>query len=400
MNGNTHQHEPDVVSEAVRALRDAPMPDGPTPEQLARTAAAVRSAALASPPPTLRERIRSMPRLTKYAAAILLVLAPLAVVISVLVVGTESSVTFAAVKKQLLEARSLSFSMTTQIEGMPEQTSKAYYKMPGRMRVEMGPTVNIVNYPARQWLMLLPEGKKFMQMDISDMPGIDEIGVEDFMAELRKTLEGAVEELSEREIDGVRAKGYRVCESGMWQDIWVDAETGQPLRFETELPWSNGHVTVLEVILNPPLDDALFNMTPPTGYEEHPAPPVSRLMDATEDDLVGGLRAITTLNDGVFSKYPMMDPQLTDKLRQANMPKEELHETVQKVVRMGAYASVLPTKCTDWNYAGDGVKLGDAQTPIMWWRLKDSPTYRMLYGDLHFENVDAAKVEPTRPTGG
>jgi hypothetical protein len=40
-----------------------------------------------------------------------------------------------------------------------------------------------------------------------------------------------------------------------------------------------------------------------------------------------------------------------------------------------------------WYYRGKGVQLGAAETPIFWYRPKNSPTYRVIYGDLHVEDV-------------
>ena len=36
----------------------------------------------------------------------------------------------------------------------------------------------------------------------------------------------------------------------------------------------------------------------------------------------------------------------------------------------------------NWTYVGDGVELGDAETPICWWEIKGSDQYRVIYGDL------------------
>ena len=42
---------------------------------------------------------------------------------------------------------------------------------------------------------------------------------------------------------------------------------------------------------------------------------------------------------------------------------------------------------SDWTYVGAGVKLGDADTAIFWYQPDGSPTYRVIYGDLHVEDV-------------
>jgi len=40
-----------------------------------------------------------------------------------------------------------------------------------------------------------------------------------------------------------------------------------------------------------------------------------------------------------------------------------------------------------WNYAGAGVKLGDAKTAIFWYQPQGSDTYRVIYGDLSVKDV-------------
>jgi hypothetical protein len=45
-----------------------------------------------------------------------------------------------------------------------------------------------------------------------------------------------------------------------------------------------------------------------------------------------------------------------------------------------------------WRYAGKGVRLGDANKAIFWYKPKDSQTYRVIYGDLHAETVTKEKL--------
>jgi hypothetical protein len=40
-----------------------------------------------------------------------------------------------------------------------------------------------------------------------------------------------------------------------------------------------------------------------------------------------------------------------------------------------------------WTYRGYGVTLGEKEIPIFWYRPQDSETYRVIYGDLHVEDV-------------
>jgi hypothetical protein len=41
-----------------------------------------------------------------------------------------------------------------------------------------------------------------------------------------------------------------------------------------------------------------------------------------------------------------------------------------------------------WHYAGAGVKLGDGEKPIFWYQPQGSQTWRVIYGNLHVEDVE------------
>ena len=64
----------------------------------------------------------------------------------------------------------------------------------------------------------------------------------------------------------------------------------------------------------------------------------------------------------------------------------ELQKTIQKMSRGGMFVQKLPAD-SDWHYAGKGVKFGDADTAIFWYRPEGSETYRVIYGDLSVKDV-------------
>ena len=45
-----------------------------------------------------------------------------------------------------------------------------------------------------------------------------------------------------------------------------------------------------------------------------------------------------------------------------------------------------------WKYLGNGVKLGDKDRMIGWYRPKGSRTYRVVYGDLSVKDIEPADL--------
>jgi hypothetical protein len=44
-------------------------------------------------------------------------------------------------------------------------------------------------------------------------------------------------------------------------------------------------------------------------------------------------------------------------------------------------------KGSEWQYVGEDVQLGDANTPVCWYRTPNSKTYRTIYGDLTVRDI-------------
>ena len=47
---------------------------------------------------------------------------------------------------------------------------------------------------------------------------------------------------------------------------------------------------------------------------------------------------------------------------------------------------------SDYQYVGEDVKLGDADTPVCWWKPPGSMTYRVIYGDLSARDVEPGSL--------
>ncbi len=114
------------------------------------------------------------------------------------------------------------------------------------------------------------------------------------------------------------------------------------------------------------------------------------------------LTELTDLNGGAFPESldmrSMMQivaekfvPGMGGKPNEEQMQK--MVEAQKKLQRGLMFAVVLPPEA-DAHYAGKGVSLGAAETPIFWYRPKDAKQYRVIYADL---SVREAETPPSVP---
>ena len=434
----TERHnDPDILESALRELRGQGNALGPSPQALARTGAAMRAAGRDNPGQRLAERISLMKRLrrplfvTAAAAAVLIAFA----VWMLLPSDGKTGVAFADVRRQIEQTQTMTVTCAVEMKGMKKpMTMKFFLKDPGLMRQEvtwdMGAMFEATlpaeaNHPAtkpatvpatmnaisifdmtnQKGLSLIPSQKKAIVFEFKNMPpeAIDRTKKQNVLEQLKKSVAGEHQDLGEKTIEGRKAKGYRCKNPDMEQatmDIWVDASTGAPLRVEQTTPESLGgiKVTMTDFVMNPKLDDSLFDTKVPEGYTvENQAVDFS----VTEEDLIKGLGLFAKYGGGAFPKSLMVSPEMVKQLMDLGKLKKiseeegkEFGARVQKVMMFQMKAM----QGGEFVYAGEGVKLGDKAPPILWYKAKDAKTYRVIYGDLHVEDAQAAPKRPdTRP---
>ena len=77
----------------------------------------------------------------------------------------------------------------------------------------------------------------------------------------------------------------------------------------------------------------------------------------------------------------------------------EMMEIIMKLGRGFTFALQLPPEANA-HYAGKGVSMGAADTPIFWYRPKDAMTYRVIYADLSVREAEAPPDVPdAQPIG-
>jgi len=271
------------------------------------------------------------------------------------------SVTFADVVKPILNARTLIFDMI------------------------VGDLVNIIDTESAKMCSLHTEGKIAVY---SDIQGSLQEGTRDLVAFLREIITDVqdnpgfkAKELGEKEIDGQKVVGF----SANGFTIWADAETALPVRIEVQSPLS---AVFKNFQFDVPVEESLVSMDVPDGYTEQKK--VFDMTTSTEQDLVECLRIwAELLLDGNFPEAIGMEeimnqlPQIEAKLGESVASAEE---GTQKGMTLGK-GMLFVMGLKDHHYAGNGVKVGEADKAIFWYLPEGADTYRVIYGDLSVKDV-------------
>jgi outer membrane lipoprotein-sorting protein len=343
---------------------------------------------------TIRRKLMKSP-ITKIAAAAVIIIA---VLIGLNYFGDSVSITstaYAEIVERLHNARTLTYVVetTTSIEGMPSMRMEIAFKEPGYMRMSApGGFVSIVDSIQGKCITILPPRKQFIEMEMSNLqkdPAQQNI---DVIERLRSLPERADEELGTKEIDARMVQGYRVTEEGLINTVWIDTQTRDLVLVEMEFlnaPGMSG--TISDFQFDVELDDSLFNLTPPDGYTRMEIQVDTD--EVSEQDLIEFLRLWTIwTKEGRFP--PTLDPtklaksgmEMKEEFVEGETSEQERFQHQLQMTRGMMFLLKLPAE-SNWRYAGEDVKLGDAGKAIFWYRPEGSQTYRVIYGDLRVQDV-------------
>jgi outer membrane lipoprotein-sorting protein len=185
------------------------------------------------------------------------------------------------------------------------------------------------------------------------------------------------------------------------ETLEYQGKTFQLARGETD----HGHIAH-EIAFDVELDDSLFALVPPAGYEFKTVkpPPI------TEKDVLEFVAIVVDYYDKTFpDRLPQFAQNSKEDLerllraQQAVQKKEGASPAQVKLVEAMAqwYQTGIPgpgplhvfvtqeITAGTWKYIGKGVKLGDKDRIVGWYQPKGSRTYRVIHGDLSVKDVEA-----------
>ncbi|HUS71865.1 MAG TPA: hypothetical protein VMY06_02280 [Sedimentisphaerales bacterium] len=171
--------------------------------------------------------------------------------------------------------------------------------------------------------------------------------------------------------------------------IWADPETALPTRIEQKTP--NMQIVCDNLQFDVVLDESRFSMKVPDDYTIQNAGIDFRKNN--ESDFIETLRIwAEIIEDGHFPDSINLEdvvkvgPKFEQGLKRANLTEQQQLKVATRFGQGLVFIRFFKGQ-GKWHWNGVGVELGDAETPIFWYRPEDSETYRVIYGDLHVEDV-------------
>lgn len=364
----------------------------PSPEATGRAMDRVRRTILETEGRQARRSLGRILMNSKWSKLAVAAVVVVAVLLGLRFVG-GTSVTFAQVIEPILNASSAAFDI---IVGAEEPNTPVIRDMVKGSRIRrtlsnVPGNVSIIDLENKRILNLTEEKKEAAYIDLKGLPEIPNYLelLKNSLVRLQDSPHFVTEDLGTREIDGRQAVGFLAKHPKAEITLWADAETGLPVRIESK----EGQLNVIckNMQFDAPMDESLFSMDVPEGYKLRQME--IDLNSGTEEAFIAGLRFLAEkINDGVFPDGVAVDdflkqvPALSKKTEAMNLSDEEelaMGKTIQQFLLFTRFFKGEGK----WYYRGQGVKLGDADKAIFWYRPKDSKTYRVIYGDLRVEDV-------------
>jgi hypothetical protein len=358
----------------------------------------------------------------------------------------DAGAAFARIAEQIEKAQTITWKVTfynhfTSRDGrrtwVESETREMAYKAPGLYRELYHPTgrggvehTSIVDSVNLKSLTLVPQERRATLRELA-LAGFDSRG----------PFAGALEHLGKQDLEWVgkrttpngevnvfRRAFKRQSDNEEWSyDFWIDVRTKRLVAIQmpgadiydpetdaarlnpSEKQWSTGRPACSvqhDIDFDARLDDSLFSLDPPAGYAFESEPRAR----VTEAEMIEYLGAMADYNGRTFPDQPYSIDvdrlnEIDDKAKEDRTPAEQkLREITHQY--MMANLNLMPTGHFvkdhtvpgTFRYLGKGVKLGDAGRIVCWYKLKDTGTYRAVYGDLRVRDVAPADLPlPVEP---
>jgi outer membrane lipoprotein-sorting protein len=306
--------------------------------------------------------------------------------------GRNRRLAFADVLEQLREFRPYACTYTWQYKGRRPYGWRLMRDSLTRRREERDDGSILVfdlSQEPNRTLTLFPEQKLAIEETLT---GAGPAQDPDILRILGGMRNGNAEDLGMKKIGRRLAQGFHAPDKVNDFTIWADPATGLPIRVELRQDILERTLIMSDFEWDIKLDESLFSTTAPEGYAVQKV--VKDGVYPTEEHLIEGLRTIATLRDGDFpsaTEFRELQQGFDGYVQRIGFSasEDENQSLRTSVSRALKYIELLKRfyEVSELRYVGDGVELGDAESPVLWWLFRASDTYRVVYGDLSVRDV-------------
>ncbi|MCE5302290.1 MAG: zf-HC2 domain-containing protein [Planctomycetaceae bacterium] len=225
--------------------------------------------------------------------------------------GGGTALAFADFVRPILQVKTVKYRQTIEVKAPSARTITSQWMILDASRSRSAiirpdgtiQSVHITDWSKGLSLSLVPETKHATILEYPDKNGRNDPSMWLRLLQMardHKTKNFHFESLGNKQMDGRRVVGFRICHPGGTPfDLWGDAQTGLPVRVEMTTGM-NDHMktTFSNFVFNTPMDESLFSVEPPAGYT------VDRQKVDTaprkEKDLIEMFRQYAKLTDGTL----------------------------------------------------------------------------------------------------
>jgi len=325
----------------------------------------------------------------KLAAAVIIVIA----VILGLNPFTQGTVTFAQIIKPILEYSTIVLDFIPGEEGNGPVIHDVIKGNRIRRTISNIELTMILDLDSGKMLVLNPTVKSANYADIQGTvtEGSQELlnMIRNIVSKVENNPEIVVQELGRRDFDGMEAVGFQVKDSHATIYLWADPVTATPKRIELHIGQT---VSILKNIeFDVLVSEDQISMEVPQDYTL--AEQQMAMGEPSEEDLIATLGFwAEQVNGGTFpdsigvQALMALQPKLVAALGQIEGSEQEKTDMGMQYGRTVLLIQLLGQQ-GEYHYTGQGVAFGDADTAVLWYRQGDAKTYRVIYGDLHVEEL-------------
>jgi hypothetical protein len=270
----------------------------------------------------------------------------------------------------------------------------------------------ILDMREKTMISLMPEAKQYMRITLTDeLLDKTKQNNADPRLMVDQFLKEGYTDLGKSQMDGVEVQGFESTDpavtGGIFKDsvarIWVDVSTGFPFRMTIEgQAFQEG--SRIEMFMdnfewNIPFEPALFSLAIPDGYALMGDISLKGLRNGEE--LIEAIKFFQELSGGRFPKSlnPMdLSQELINLTTDGSVPSKPklsdlsgLKDRTMKFTIACTNFQMLTMQKADPKYYGDTVQPGQADKVLVRWKAAEG-MYRVIYGDLHSEEVTADRL--------